>query len=178
MRVIAGSLGGRQFDAPSGHKTHPMSEKARGGLFNALGDIENLTVLDAFSGTGALSFEALSRGSGHVTAIDSDRNAGDTIIRNIKSLSLGGKIKLVKANASAWSDNNPNQLFDLVFCDPPYDDIKEDLLEKLSLHSKLGGVIVYSLPPASEFILNSSFFNLLSQKSYGDAQLYFYRKTA
>ena len=176
MRVIAGRLGGRQFDAPNGHKTHPMSEKARGAIFNALGDIEGLTVLDAFSGTGALSFEAISRGSGHVTAIDSDRNAGDTIIRNIKTLGVSGTIKLVKANAGAWSDNNPGQLFDLVFCDPPYDDIKPALLDKLAFHTKTGGVVVYSLPPESDFELDPNEFNVLSKKSYGDATLAFYRK--
>jgi 16S rRNA G966 N2-methylase RsmD len=53
MRVIAGSLGGRPFESPHGHRTHPMSEKVRGAIFGILGDIEGLTVLDIFAGSGA-----------------------------------------------------------------------------------------------------------------------------
>ena len=72
MRIIAGYLGGRQFNSPRSNRTHPMSDKARGGLFNALGDISGLTVLDAFAGSGALSFEAISRGAESVIAVDID----------------------------------------------------------------------------------------------------------
>jgi 16S rRNA (guanine966-N2)-methyltransferase len=72
VRIIAGSLKGRTFSEPHGHRTHPMSEKVRGALFNALGDIEGLTFLDAFAGSGALSFEAASRGAKSVIAIDKD----------------------------------------------------------------------------------------------------------
>ncbi|MCB6771180.1 RsmD family RNA methyltransferase, partial [Veillonella atypica] len=49
MRIIAGQLGGRTFDAPRGHRTHPMGDKIRGALFNILGDISGLTVFDAFA---------------------------------------------------------------------------------------------------------------------------------
>ncbi len=56
MRVISGFLGGRNFESPHGHRTHPMSEKVRGAIFGALGDIKGLTVLDAFSGSGRISY--------------------------------------------------------------------------------------------------------------------------
>ena len=71
MRVIAGRLGGRLFDSPHTRRTHPMSDKARGALFNMLGDIEGMHVLDPFAGTGALSFEAISRGAASALAIAS-----------------------------------------------------------------------------------------------------------
>ena len=70
MRVIAGRLGGRNFDSPKTQRTHPMSDKVRGALFNALGDLGGLTVLDAFAGSGACSLEAASRGATEVLAID------------------------------------------------------------------------------------------------------------
>nr|MBP9820948.1 RsmD family RNA methyltransferase [Candidatus Saccharibacteria bacterium] len=60
MRIIAGFLGGRLIESPHNNKTHPMSEKMRGALFNSLGDINGLTFLDAFAGTGACGFEAIS----------------------------------------------------------------------------------------------------------------------
>ena len=55
MRIISGRLGGQHFDTPTNSRTHPMSDKARGGLFGTLGDIEGLTFLDAFAGSGGLS---------------------------------------------------------------------------------------------------------------------------
>ena len=103
MRIISGTLGGRHFDAPNGNKTHPMSDKARGGLFNALGDIKGLTVLDAFAGSGALSFEAISRGAKNAIAIDIDRSAITSVVKSAKELGVEDKIKTVRANASGWS---------------------------------------------------------------------------
>lgn len=61
LRVISGSLGGRLINSPPGNKTHPMSEKMRGAIFNILGNIEGLDVLDAYSGSGAIALEAISR---------------------------------------------------------------------------------------------------------------------
>ncbi|MCA9330109.1 RsmD family RNA methyltransferase, partial [Candidatus Saccharibacteria bacterium] len=63
MRIISGKLGSRQFIAPKGFATHPMGDRVRTALFNTLGDIVGLTVLDAFGGSGAISFEAISRGA-------------------------------------------------------------------------------------------------------------------
>jgi 16S rRNA (guanine966-N2)-methyltransferase len=80
MRVIAGFLGGRNFDSPGGHRTHPMSDKVRGAVFGVLGDIKGLSVLDAFAGSGALSIEAVSRGAKYAVAIDVDKRAHAVMI--------------------------------------------------------------------------------------------------
>src|SRR5690242_707068 len=103
MRIISGKLGGRIIHEPHGHKTHPMSEKVRGALFNALGDVEGLTFLDAFAGSGALSFEAVSRGAKSAVAVDIDKHAVDTASLSVKDLKLGGEIKVTKANMAGWS---------------------------------------------------------------------------
>src|ERR1035437_1617288 len=124
MRIIAGRLGGRNFDSPHGHRTHPMSDKARGGLFNALGDIDDLTLLDAFAGSGALSLEAISRGVSHATAIDIDKKAQEIIKKNAKELGVLDQVKVIRANASGWSDNNQDAMFDIVISAPPYDDLQ------------------------------------------------------
>lgn len=176
MRIVSGSLGGRLFSSPHGHRTHPMSEKVRGALFNSLGDIGGLTVLDAFAGSGALSFEAISRGAGSALAIDSDKSAQRAIIENVQALKLSDKIKLIKANAYGWSRNNPDELFDVVLLDPPFTNLQEELLAKLAAHSKPGGTVVLSLPPTSNFSLPSTIYHLLSTKFYGDAQLVFYHR--
>ena len=178
MRIISGSLGGRQFDSPKSHRTHPMSDKVRGALFNSLGDISSLTILDAFAGSGALSFEAISRGANHATAVDIDKSAVDSIFKSAHSFGIADKVKAIRANVGSWSDNNPDIQFDVLICDPPFDAIKPDLLGKITQHSKLGGVFVCSLPPKSDVDLPSSQFESLGSKLYGDCKLVFYRRIA
>jgi 16S rRNA (guanine966-N2)-methyltransferase len=175
MRVIAGSLGGRNFHSPSGHRTHPMSDKLRGALFNALGDISGLSVLDAFAGSGALSCEAVSRGASGVLAIDTDRNAQQVIASNIENLGIAKQVKLVKASIGAWLSTTDQQ-FDIVLADPPYDNLQPELLLRLAKRVKPGGLCVLSLPPDATISLSDE-FKLLSHKDYGDASLRFYRRT-
>ena len=177
MRIIAGTLKGQQFQTPRGHKTHPMSDKVRGALFNVLGDIEGLTFLDAFAGSGALAFEAASRGAQSVVAVDSDRSAHKIIEQNVKDLHLQKIVKVTKANMGGWSIHNMEKKFDIVLLDPPYDNVQLKLLERLAKrHTKVNGLMVISLPPKTAFSLPSTIYQLLSTKSYGDAQLVFYRK--
>lgn len=176
MRVIAGTLGGRHFESPHGHRTHPMAEKVRGGLFNALGDIDGLTVLDAYSGSGALAIEAISRGAKHVIAVDIDKNAHLTITKNVQSLGLESQVQAVRARIVAWLYRNSTAQFDLIFADPPYNDIHDKTLEKLAVRLKQNGIIIYSLPPNDRFTLPAEKYEKVAEKSYGDATLHFYRK--
>ena len=175
MRVITGSLKGRQFDAPRGHRTHPMGDKIRGGLFNALGDISGLTVLDAYAGSGALSIEAISRGAKSALAIDMDKEAYQTIVNNIELLGLKDKITAMRKNISGWSRNTQHKHVDLVLADPPYDDINPRVLQKLIGNTKLGGLFVLSWP-GNEPVRKFEALEEAAHNTYGDAQLVFYRK--
>lgn len=174
MRIIAGHLKGRNFSSPHGHRTHPMSDKARGALFNALGDISGLTVLDAFAGSGALAYEAISRGALHATAIDSDRNAQRTIEENIQALGLEGMVRLIKAGAGAWFDTTDSH-FDIVLLDPPYDNLQLSLLKRLVEAANLGGLVVLSWPGDMK-PPELAGTDLLQENLYGDNKLVFYRK--
>lgn len=174
MRVIAGKLGGRLFDSPRSQKTHPMSDRARGGLFNTLGDIMGLTVLDAFAGSGALSYEAVSRGASTVTAIDIDKDAFKTIVSNIEKLGIEESVSAIRRQAGSWSTGHTDLYFDIVICDPPYNDLRRDILQKVAYRTKPGGLYVLSWPghePAPVF----KNLKLLRQKSYGDLQLVYYQ---
>lgn len=176
MRIVGGILSGRTFNAVPGHRTHPMSEKIRGAVFNALGDIEGLTVLDLYGGTGALGIEAVSRGAESAIILDGDVAAARTIKENIALLGLEDQIQGIRAFARAWSRRYQNQQFDLVFLDPPYDAVEPKELLLLTKHAKKGGVIVLSLPPDTGFRYAASRQELLLYKNYGDAELYFYRQ--
>lgn len=177
MRIIAGAQKGQHFNSPHGHKTHPMSDKVRGALFNILGDIEGLTFLDAFAGSGALAFEAASRGAKSVIAVDKDSSAHLVIEKNVNELRLQKQVKVVKANAGGWSIHNMEKKFDIVLLDPPYDSLQLQLMTRLAIrHVKNDGLAVVSLPPRTDFVLEPGRFKLEVSKNYGDAELAFYRK--
>lgn len=177
MRIIAGTLGGRQFQAPNSHKSHPMSDKVRGALFNTLGDIDGLTVVDAFAGSGALSFEAVSRGAASVIAIEKDGAAHTVIERNVKELKLSKAVHVVRANTAGWSIHNMEKKFDILLLDPPYENLQFNLLQRLIMrHVKKGGLAVLSFPGKAE-IPEFEMTEVVADKNYGDAQLVFYRKT-
>lgn len=177
MRIIAGKLKGREFRSPNSHKTHPMSDKVRGAMFNVLGDIDGLSFLDAFAGSGALAFEAASRGAQSVIAIDNDRAAHNVLDRNVNDLRLQTVVQPVRANAGGWSIHNMEKSFDVLILDPPYSELQVNLLGRLvKRHLKEGGLCVLSYPGNAqppEF----DDTEIAITKKYGDIQLVFYRKT-
>lgn len=175
MRVISGFLGGRNFASPNGHRTHPMSEKVRGGIFGVLGDIKGLTVLDAFSGSGALAIEAISRGAKSAVAIEVDKGAHTIITENIESLGIADRVKAIRAFTNAWSTRHQAEFFDLIFIDPPYDKIPYRDLKVLPRHLKDEGVLVLSWPGKME-VLKFDGLTKVMEKQYGDARLVFYKK--
>lgn len=176
MRIIAGKLGGRNFESPRSQRTHPMADRVRGALFNALGDIEGLTVLDAFAGSGALSFEALSRGAQSALMIEIDKPAQRAILASIQMLSLSGQAKMIAANCSGWSDNNPEAQFDIVIAAPPYDQLQLPAVTKMTRHVKgADGLFVLDWPGKAA-VPGFEGFEQIEQKSYGDAQLVFFRR--
>jgi 16S rRNA (guanine966-N2)-methyltransferase len=175
MRVIAGFLGGRTFASPGGHRTHPMSDKVRGGLFGVLGDIKGLNVLDAFAGSGALSIEAISRGASNAVAIDVDKRAHVVMVENIQSLGIADRIKAIRAYAGAWSTRHQAQFFDLIFVDPPYDNPPYRDLDNLPRHLNDTGTLVLSWP-GNQKPCKFEGLSIVQTKEYGDAQLVFYQK--
>lgn len=171
------------FDSPHTNRTHPMSEKMRGALFNALGDISGMTVLDAYAGTGACSFEAISRGAASAVAIEHDTEAFKTIEKNIEKLGLGEQVKPVRGNVNGWAGNYKHLQFDIVIADPPYELKNLDLhaVFKLANNVKKGGILAVSCPPdqrdTRELRANrTSVLERISEKKYGDGTLAFYRK--
>jgi 16S rRNA (guanine966-N2)-methyltransferase len=176
LRIIAGSLGGRQFNPPKGHHTHPMSERIRGAVFNVLGDVSGLTVLDGFAGSGAVAFEALSRGAKSALLIENDTEAVRAITENVEVLNLSDKVQTIQGNVNGWSGNHQGQAFDLVFCDPPYDAVPSTLIQKLSRHVAPKGTLILSWPSFVD-LPDLPNMDMLSSKVYGNASLAFYKKT-
>jgi 16S rRNA (guanine966-N2)-methyltransferase len=175
MRIIAGKLGGRIFDSPGTFRTHPMSDKARGALFNILGDVSGSIVWDAFAGTGALSFEAISRGATKVVATEIDRAAQKVIAKNIANLGLGRNVQLVCSSCGAWLSTNNDSRFDLILCDPPYNDLQPNVISRLASALDDDGIFVVSWPTAQSLPTIDS-LECVDFRAYGDITLAFYKK--
>ncbi|WP_414903068.1 16S rRNA (guanine(966)-N(2))-methyltransferase RsmD [Sphingomonas flavalba] len=118
MRIIAGIWRGRPLTAPAGHATRPTSDRTREALFSMLasrlGTFEGLRVVDLFAGSGALGFEALSRGAAHCTFVEQDSAAIAAIRANAAKLGATADIRTQSATVFAGGP------FDLIFADAPY----------------------------------------------------------
>jgi len=121
MRIIAGAWRGRVIEAPPGQATRPTADRVREALFSMLtsrlGSFEELRVADLFAGSGALGFEALSRGAAHATFVESDAKASAVIRRNAEKLSVTDRVQMLGGSALALPRSEP---FDLILTDPPY----------------------------------------------------------
>ena len=120
MRIIAGKWRGRPIEAPPGMATRPTADRVRETLFSMLtsriGSFDELRVADLFAGSGALGFEALSRGAASATFIEKDPGAVAAIRRNAEKLGTAN-VQVIAGSALALPRAEP---FDLVLADPPY----------------------------------------------------------
>lgn len=174
MRIIAGQYGSRIIRTPRGFKTHPMGERIRSAMFNSLGDLSGKTVFDAFAGSGALAIESVSRGASFAVATETDRAAYLVVKGNIEKLGIEN-VKVVKASAHAWSSTNKNVTFDIIFCDPPYNDLQLSTVFALQRHMKPNGLMVLSYP-GREQTPEADGVVVVDIRNYGDAALAYYRK--
>ena len=168
MRIIRGKYGRRRFDVPTNITARPTTDFARENLFNVLEnmiDFEGLTALDLFAGTGAISFELLSRGCASVTAIEK-ASTQSSFMKKVATQLGCDNFNLVRGDALKYIDGSYAK-FDIIFADPPYD-LKGfgEIPEKI-LNSKM-------LKPGTIFIIehsrNYDFSHLLhfsSHRIYG-----------
>jgi 16S rRNA (guanine966-N2)-methyltransferase len=131
MRITGGKAGGIPLKAPKGTRTRPATDRLRESVFSSLGtSIEGCKVADLFAGTGSYGLEALSRGAASSTFFESDHAALTCLRQNlqatIRSCNLDTDVVQVVARDVFKLDSNTPS-YDLIFLDPPYDTIAEDL---------------------------------------------------
>jgi 16S rRNA (guanine966-N2)-methyltransferase len=173
MRIIAGRYGSRIIRTPRGYMTHPMSERMRSAMFNSLGDLTGKVVWDAFSGSGSLAIESVSRGAYEAIATEIDRTAYLVLKANVEKLNVHN-VKVIKASCQAWSKNNVDKKFDIIFCDPPYNNLQLSTVFALQSHLKPNGLMVLSYP-GREQIPDVSGVVVVDNRNYGDGALAYYR---
>lgn len=122
-RIIAGAAGGRRLAVPPGAGTRPTSDRAREGLFSTLealrGPLAGARLLDLYAGSGALGFEALSRGAAAVTLVEAHPRALAALRANAAALGLPGAT-VVADRVERWVAGAASTAYDVVLADPPY----------------------------------------------------------
>lgn len=120
VRIIAGSLRGSKLPVPDRPGLRPTSERVRETLFNWLQPwMHGARVLDLFAGTGALGFEAASRGAAEVLLVERDPDLARSLREQATRLKVD-QVKVLAEDGLAWLGRSPAQVFDLVFLDPPF----------------------------------------------------------
>lgn len=184
LRIIAGSLGGRRIAAPKGAATRPTAEKVRGALFNMLEDLmalQDAVVVDLYAGSGALGFEALSRGAARVTFVEAAGRAARLIRQNAGSLGLAERVHVFTARVLAWLARSPEgPPATLVLADPPYAAGEyARLLEALAVWPGAAqGAVIAVEAPVRLNLPPPHGLELERVKRYGDTQLLILRKRA
>ncbi len=178
MRIVSGTYKGRRLHPPGNLPVRPTTDFAKEALFNVLNnvlDYENTTVLDLFSGTGAISYEFISRGCKRVTAIDNHPRCVSYIHNTALELKMGN-LYPQKANVLTYVKQSLDS-FDLVFADPPYDLPQLPSLPGLVLSGNLlapGGLFILEHPKKYDFSKEPGFEQ---HRKYGEVNFSFFRRS-
>jgi 16S rRNA (guanine966-N2)-methyltransferase len=185
MRIVSGSFRGKTLAAPKGEATRPTSDRARQAIFNILAHaawskgVRDARVIDLFAGSGALGFEALSRGAAFCLFVEIDEAARGAIRENVEAMGLFGVTRVHRRDATDLGvrPGADGPAFDLAFLDPPYaKGLGERALEKLAAGGWLapGAVVVFERG-ASEPEVSPAGYTLLDVRDYGAARVHFFR---
>lgn len=123
-RIIAGTHKGRRLAAVPGEGTRPTSDRVKESLFSRLegyNALADAVVVDLFAGSGALGFEALSRGARSLEAVDLAEPAYRVLTKNAEIFGASGQVRLHKAQALRYLRARTGDPIELLFLDPPYD---------------------------------------------------------
>jgi 16S rRNA (guanine966-N2)-methyltransferase len=151
-RIIGGDLRGRFLEFTPAARTRPMKERVRESLFNLLGvDVKGRLALDLFAGTGALGFEAVSRGAARAVLAERHFPTADVLRRSVRSLGLESQVEVRPGDVLLWAKRLPPLPTDmpwLVFVSPPWSFFSERwgelgaLIEVLMRAAPVGSTMV------------------------------------
>ena len=185
MRIVSGEFRGKALVAPAGQATRPTSDRARESIFNILehapwsGGVRDARVIDLFAGSGALGFEALSRGATFCLFVETDEAARGAIRDNVDALGLFGRTRVHRRDATDLGQRPgaDGPAFNLAFLDPPYGQgLGEIALGKLAAGGWLApeATVVFERG-ASEPAFSVEGFEPLDARDYGAARVHFLR---
>ncbi|NJC42185.1 16S rRNA (guanine966-N2)-methyltransferase [Brevundimonas alba] len=185
MRIVAGSLKGRAIVAPEGQGTRPTSDRARQAVFNVLEHaswaegLQGARVMDVYAGSGALGFEAISRGASFCLFVETDEDARGAIRENADAYGVMGRTRVHRRSAVDLGvrPGSDGEAFDLAFLDPPYrKGLGEQTLARLLEGNWLrpGAVVVFERG-SDEPEIDTPGYERLDARDYGAARVLFLR---
>lgn len=187
MRIVSGSLKGRAIVAPEGQGTRPTSDRARQAIFNVLehaawGEpLAGMRVMDLFAGSGALGFEAMSRGAVFALFVETDEAARGAIRENADTFGIMGATRVHRRSATDLGPRpgSDGEAFDLAFLDPPYARGMGELALKALLDGKwlAQGALVVLERGSDEPQIETPGYERLDERNYGAARVLFLRVT-
>jgi 16S rRNA (guanine966-N2)-methyltransferase len=188
MRIVSGEFRGRSLAAPPGDRTRPTSDRARQAIFNILEHalwsrgVRDARVIDLFAGSGALGFEALSRGAAFCLFVETDEAARGAIRESVDAFNLFGRTRVHRRDATDLGrrPGSDGPAFDLAFLDPPYArGLGEAALARLASGGWLapGATVVFERGVGEpEFAVDQ--FEPMDARDYGAARVHFLRFAA
>ena len=169
MRIIRGKFGRRRFDVPTNITARPTTDFARENIFNVIEniiDIESIDALDLFAGTGAVTFELLSREAATVTSVEKASTQYRFIEKTAATLGVNN-LRLIRGDVFKYLSTARQGSFDFVFADPPYDMPHFEEVPALVLNSNIlrpGGLFIIEHSKKHDF---SSLPGFHSHRVYG-----------
>jgi len=185
MRIVSGEFRGKAIVTPQGDRTRPTSDRARQAIFNILEHapwspgLREARVIDLFAGSGALGFEALSRGAAFCLFVETDEQARGAIRQNVDAMGLFGRTRVHRRDATDLGQRPgaDGPAFSLAFLDPPYGKgLGEIALAKLAAGGWLAPAAVVVFERGSDepdFAVDG--FAKLDARDYGAARVHFLR---
>ena len=178
MRIIAGKYGGRKLVSFQAPHLRPTTDRIKESIFNSWSErFDGAKVLDLFSGTGNLSFEALSRGALKVTSVEQSAKSIEIIKKNQKLLGVGSEQELVSWDVLKFLKSYEGEAFDLIFIDPPFtkkmaDEVMKNLAQSKVYHEETLIVI----ESTKHETMGDVYGELLCyrRKEYGDKKVSFF----
>ncbi len=176
VRVIGGQWRGRKLPVLSEDGLRPTGDRVKETLFNWLAPwLDGMKILDMFSGTGSLGFEALSRGAKEAVLCECNQRAATQLIRNANLLDANAQV--YQGSSFDWlASLNTSTSFDLVLIDPPFaEDIWDIAITRALPYIKVGGFL-YVERPTDKMVDMPSTLELYKSKRAGILQFELYRR--
>lgn len=180
MRIISGRFKGQPLAAPKGRNTRPTSDRARESLFNVLTHaswappLEEARVIDLFAGSGALGFEAMSRGAAFCLFVETDSAARGTIRDNVEAFQLFGNTRIHRRSATDLGAKpaGVGQPFTIAFLDPPYHQgLVTPCLDNLLAGQWLAGDAIAVVETDAKESFDHDGWEVLDEREAGKAKL-------
>ena len=178
MRIIAGIYRGRKLKDLKAEGVRPTLDRVRENLFNIISPyIRDSVFLDLFAGSGAIGFEALSRGAKEVVFSDKSKQVVEHVKENAKF--LGESVTIFNCDYASTLLRLVGKRFDIIYLDPPYDFNETELLDKLADSKVLDTDTLVVFEHNSEKPLKNekNRFIITDERKYGIATLSFLKKS-